>query len=527
MRNALRPTRADVPSSLPFSIPAPTGGWNARDPIANMPESDAEIMDNWFPEATDVRTRTGSMTYASAIPGSIVSTLFSYAKQNTLQLLCAANSQIYTLTTVQASGTINATSTIAVGPFTNDKWQWVNIGSPGGSFMIAVNGADNNQIYDGTTWFGQTVFNGGSSPATVVASNVAIYNQRVFYIRVNTLEFAYHEQVNAIGGTVSRFDLSGLMPLGGYLVGIDTWSHDGGAGPTDNICFISSRGEVAVYNGTNPNSATTWSLVDVFRLPAPLGPRCTQKFGADLLIATEAGVFPMSAVLSGPIQQQNAVSDKIRNKINDSVKKYRANFGWQLIYYPAGHWLVVNVPVTENSKTEQYVMNTNTGSWTRFTGIIANCFVIHNNHLYFGSSTSVIQHDVPLGTGFGDSGANITLDVKQAASVFGLPGRLKHFKLFKPQIASDGDLPLQMGVDVDFSNVIPPNIPTPVTVPYSAWDVSLWDTFYWADDPYPQARWQGVGGLGSYGQVRIFGSVNTEDIRWYGTDIILEPGEMV
>lgn len=527
MRNALRPTRADVPTSLPFSFPAPTGGWNARDPLAAMPITDAEIMDNWFPEATDVRTRTGSLTYASAVPGTQVETLFSYAKQNTLQLLCAANSQIYSLSTVQTAGTIQSNSTIANGPFTNNRWQWVNIGSPGGSFMIAVNGADNNQIYDGTTWFGQTVYNGGSSPATVTASNVAIYNNRVFYTRVNTLEFAYHEQTNAIGGTVTRFDLSGLMPAGGYLVGIDTWTRDAGSGPDDYIVFVSSRGEAAVYQGTNPGSANTWSMVGVYRLPAPLGPRCTVKFGGDLLIATEAGVFPLSAAVSGPLQQESSVSDKIRNKVNESVKKYRTNFGWELKYYPAGHWLILNVPVTAGTTTEQYIMNTNTGSWCRFTGVIANTFQVHNNNLYFASTTKVIQHDVAVANSLGDSGTNINLDVKQAASNFGLPGRLKHFKLFKPQISSDGDLPLMMGIDVDFSTLVPSNIPTPISTPYSAWDVSLWDTFYWADAPYPIPQWQGVGGLGTYGAVRIVGAINTESILWNATDIILEPGEMV
>ncbi len=528
MRHALRPTRADIPSALPTTLVAPTGGWNARDAIANMPITDAEIMDNWFPEATDVRTRTGSSTYASALPGQ-VETLFSYAKGNSLQLLCAAANQIYTVTTVQASATINASSTISAGPFSNSRWQYINIGTPGGSFLIAVNGTDNNQIYDGTNWYGQTAFNGGSSPSTIQASNVALYNRRVFYTKANTLIFGYHEQVNAIGGTVSQFDLSGLMPAGGYLIGIDTWTRDAGNGPDDYIAFISNRGEIAVYQGTDPGNASNWSMVGVYRVPAPLGPRCTQKLGGDLLIATEGGIYPLSEAVSGPLQQQSAVSDKIRNKVTESVSLYRANFGWEVRYYPLGHWLIFNVPKSAGVTTDQYIMNTNTGSWTRFTGLVANCFCVHNNALYFGSNTSVIQANVNVGNivGGGDNGTVINVDIKQAASVFGLPGRIKHFKMFRPQIASDGDLPITMGIDTDFSTAVPTNVPSPVSTPYTLWDVSLWDTPYWADDPYPQPQWQGVVGLGTYAQVRMTGNVMNENIRWYSTDIIFEPGGMV
>lgn len=523
MRNALNPKPATIPVSLPFSIPAPTGGWNARDALASMPLTDAEIMDNWFPETTNVITRPGTLTYCSAIQGGQVETLFSYAKQNTVQLLCAAGNQIYQASTVHAGGTINSASTIAVG-FSNNRWQYVNIGSPGGSFMVSVNGVDHTQIYDGTNWFAQTINNSFSS---ITASNVAVYNFRLFYTEANTLRFAYHQQTNAIGGTISAFDLAGLMPLGGYLVGIDTWTRDAGNGPDDYIVFISSRGECAVYQGTNPGDATVWSMVGIYRLPAILGPRCTVKFGGDLLIATEGGVFPLSAAVSGPLQQQSAVSDKIRNIINTSVKMYRSHYGWELKYYPGGHWLILNVPVTEGAVTHQYVMNTNTGAWCRFLGVIANTFQVYNNNLYFGSTTKIIQHD-QTGTSFqGDDGASVSLDVKQASSSFDLPGRLKHFKLFRPQISSDGDLPIMMGIDIDFSNTIPSNVPSPIAIPYSLWDVSDWDTFYWADDPYPQPAWQGIGGLGTYGAVRMVGSVNAQTILWNATDIILEPGEMV
>jgi hypothetical protein len=42
----------------------------------------------------------------------------------------------------------------------------------------------------------------------------------------------------------------------------------------DYAAFITSEGQVAVYSGADPASSTTWSLVGVFDIGAPIGRRC-------------------------------------------------------------------------------------------------------------------------------------------------------------------------------------------------------------------------------------------------------------
>jgi len=41
------------------SLPAPVGGWNARDSLANMDETDAVTLENYFPTVSSVVLRGG------------------------------------------------------------------------------------------------------------------------------------------------------------------------------------------------------------------------------------------------------------------------------------------------------------------------------------------------------------------------------------------------------------------------------------------------------------------------------------
>jgi len=515
VRTALNPKSATTDRVFASTTPAPIGGWNARDALAAMPIEDAEIMDNWFPMATDVRPRPGSDTYCSGLPGQIESIL-PYNGGTRLKILVASGGAIYNATTVSSNGTIPAGSTIASG-FSNSRFQAVNFGTAGGQFMMAVNGVDARQIYDGTNWYAATISSSVTTIGTV--TNLSVYQRRLFYTQSGSLSFAFHHQVNAIGGTIDTFPLASLCRLGGELVAIDTWTRDGGDGMDDYCAFFTSRGEVVVYAGTDPASASSWGLQGVYRIPEPLGKRCTVKFGADLLVLTRSGLLPMSAVLAGQAPQ-SFVTDKIRNKLTDAVSIYGSYFGWEVKYYPAGPWIVINVPVSEGAYQQQFVMNTQTGAWCRFLSLNANCFEVYNNNLYFGANTKLIQANV----GTNDDGADIQIDVKQAASVYGVPGRLKHFKMFRPIISSDSDLAIAFGINVDFGSLPPDNVPTAVPVDFAVWDVATWDDYYWSGDPSPVGTWQSSGVLGTYGQVRLKGAVNTETIRWMATDLAIEPG---
>jgi hypothetical protein len=519
MRRAVTPTPGNRAASLPISLPAPVGGLNTRDGRAVMPITDAELMDNWYPEATDVRARAGSQTYASGL-GAQVESILSYTSGQTLKLLVACGGSVINITTVQTDGTVAAGRTVA-NNFTNDRWQYRNFGTQGGGFIVAVNGSDARQIYNGSIMFAGSASSGAGTSA--IFTNIEVFQHRLFYTQ-NSLQFLYQDQVNAIGGTISGFDLTSMLKKGGYLQAIGTWTRDGGAGMDDVIAFISSMGQVAVYQGTDPGNANSWSRIGVYDIARPVSNRCVDKVGGELIIWTVAGAIPISGVLSGLVQQETTYTDKITTSLADAWTIYKNNFGWMMKYAEDLGWLILNVPVATGNFQEQYVMNVHTRAWCRFKSLTANCWETHNGTLYYGGDGKVVEVSTTFQS---DDGNDIQLDVRQAASSFGAPGRLKHFKTYRPLINSDGALGLAFGFNVDFDDRIPTNIPAITSVAFAEWDVATWDDFFWGGDPIPVGQVQSAGAFGTYGSVRIKGAVNETAVRWYGTDVVLEPGGMI
>jgi hypothetical protein len=127
------------------SIPAPIGGWNARDSLANMAATDAVQLINWFPTPTDVTLRKGYAKASTGITGKVYS-LMNYAKSDgTYNLFAAAETKIWDAK--------NDPATVVFSGITNSKLQHCNMSNQAGHFLVACNGQDPTMIYDGTHWF--------------------------------------------------------------------------------------------------------------------------------------------------------------------------------------------------------------------------------------------------------------------------------------------------------------------------------------------------------------------------------------
>lgn len=492
------------------TIPAPVGGWNARDSIANMDPRDAPIMDNFFPDTTVVRLRRGSSVFCSSLGSGAVETLIPYANGATSKFLAGANSQIYEISS--GSG-----SSLGSG-FSNNRWQSVpNFNG----YSILVNGADTPRAYSGSAL--STLAISGAALTSANLIHVNDWKARLFFTEKDTMK-AWYLPVSQIQGSAAALDFSTVFKMGGYLVGMTTWTRDGGSGPDDLAVFLSSKGEVAVYEGTDPSSSTTWALVGVFRMGAPIGRRCFIKVGTDVVLLTLDGFTQLSRALPvARTQQEVALSDKISGAVQTATSNYRSNFGWEAIQYPNGRMGVFNIPTAENSTSVQYVINTNTGAWCRFTGWNANCFALYEEQLYFGANDgSVYLAD----TGTSDSSSNITGDVQQAFSRFGLDYN-KQFLAVRPAIASDGVVSPAIAINVDYQNVAATGDPLQTTPNGALWDTVLWDTTAWGADELVAADWLGVDGIGIDIALRMRIAVNAVTFSWASTSYLFRPGPQI
>lgn len=517
---AQRRTSANAGRSTALTLPAPTYGWNARDSLASMGSQDAVVLTNMFPSTTAVQLRLGYTKYFYGFTGQC-ETVMQYTGSTTSKLFAIAGGSIYNATAGGAAGAADVTG------LTNSRWQYVNNTTAGGNYIQAVNGADKMRVYDGTTWHkdgdGSPYDVTGVDSATCI--NMALAHNRVWLTQTGTLK-AWYGPTGAIGGAFNALDLSSFADRGGYLMGICDWSIDAGYGLDDMTVFITSNGQVLVYKGSDPSSATTFSLIGVYWIGSPVGRRCFVKFAGDLLLITQDGVVSLaSALQSSRINPKSALSNKIQDAISAATSLYGSNFGWQLMPFPRENMLIVNVPVQEGLSQQQYVMSTikrgnGDWAWCNFTGWDANCWELWRDFAYFGGNTFVGL----AWNGYSDNGANIQANGIQAFNNFGDDRVQKRFTMMRPILQSNGSPAIlgQMNVDFDLSDSSAPLSFTGTS--YAVWDVGLWDTALWGSDLAVLKNWQGCSGIGYWAAPHLQTATMGINTFWVNTTVVFERG---
>lgn len=496
------------------STPAPVGGWNARDPIADMPPNDAVTLDNFFPQYGYVQLRLGSESHATGMTGN-VETLMTYQTPTASKLFAAVGTTDLSIFDVTSAGAVGAAE---VSSLTNARFHYVNFGVSGTYYLYAVNGEDKPLLYNGSAWVS---IDGASTPAvsgvtTTSLDYIAIHVRRVWFIEKSSLK-AWYLPVDSVGGAASSFDFSSVFRRGGYLVAMGSWTIDAGEGMDDHAVFVTSKGEVAVYKGTDPSSSTTWALIGVFTIGEPIGRKCLAKYGGDLSIITVDGVMPLSKViLTDRGQPTLALTDKIRAAFANRAASYKAAYGWQSALYPEASMMVVNIPSGDG---EQFAMNTQTGAWGRFTGWEAYSFATRNGELYYGGTDAVYQ----AWSTYADAGSNITGTARQADSKHGFDG-VKRYTMARPIILTTGSPGIKLGVNTDYKTDAPIGTPT-----YTASTGAVFGTAVFGVDVFGGGErifntWQSVRGLGYTGAPHIKVVSKAEQVKWVATDLVFEPG---
>lgn len=502
--------------SMSQTISAPRGGWNARDNIADMPPEDAVTLINWVPTASDVAVRSGFTQHATGITGQTES-LMVYNSASASKMFAAASNSIYDISSAGAVGAAVVTGT------TNARWQYVNITTAGGSFMLNVNGAEKLRGFDGTSWYqdgdGSHDITGVDT-ATVV--NINLHNNRIWLIPNNSLK-AWYLPLNSISGAATAFDFSSIARMGGHLIAMGTWTIDGGYGLNDQAVFLTSKGEVLAYIGIDPSSTSTWAKIGQWQMGSPIGNRPFLKWGGDLLLINYDGLVPLAQGLqSSRLDPKVLLTDKIRGAMATATSTYSNNFGWQVQDFPKGSLLILNVPVATGSSQEQYVMSTVSKNWFQCQGFNANCWALYNDNVFFGSNGYVGQ----AFNGLSDGNANINATAVQAFDDLGSSGMNKRATLMQPIFNTNGSPSISAGVNVDF-NVNPPNGTLAFTTPgYATWDAvaSVWESAVWGGGLQVSQQWQGVNGVGKYFGPTLQSATNGIELHWVATRLVYEKG---
>lgn len=494
-----------------ISLPPPVGGWNARDALYDMPPQDAIKLVNWFPDRERCRIRNGFTSHSTGLGSGVVDSLYAfYGSSGTSKLVGCANGNIYDASTGTASS-------LASG-FSSNRWESVMFRDR----LILVNGTDQPQQYDGSTVSAAT-YTGIADDS--VLTDVTSYRSRLYFIEGTSV---WYGAVDTITGALTEFDVHSQLREGGELEAIHTWSAQTGDSFNEYLVLVSSRGEGIIYTGSNPG-AGDWTLSMRFKLPKPLGVRCFLQYGADVYLNTIQGLYPLSRTVAQGNEPgvYDRLSDKIRNAFSEAARSYSANFGWQVVNYPQGHYLLVNVPVATGTAAEQYVMNTETGAWCKFTGQNAQSWVVWDDDLYFGGTDGAVYK---ADNGNADAMAHIPHEMQQAfnycqAREVSNRTNKKLFSMVRPILETDSATTLGVDIDVDFGTTTMEMSERISGTGGTAWG-SAWGS-PWSPVNRTVDNWYGVGAIGRAMSLKLKGECKDTNVALSSTDVLFTAGGYV
>jgi len=234
-------------NAVTASLPAPLGGWNARDSLAEMSPLDAVEMVNFFPTPSDILMRKGFSKHVQSVNGEN-QTLMNYAAA-TQKLFSIANGTIYDVTTSPAVTKYTG--------LTNSKWQHANFtNSAGTQFLNFCNGTDPTMLYNGTSFIKQattstaqtinTITRGGTGNLTATVTTAAAHG------------LVTGNQITVSGATESNYN-------GTYIItvtGTTTFTYTMTTAPSADASVVGTYVVDHAITGVNSN---TFININVFK----------------------------------------------------------------------------------------------------------------------------------------------------------------------------------------------------------------------------------------------------------------------
>jgi hypothetical protein len=307
------------------------------------------------------------------------------------------------------------------------------------------------------------------------------FKNRLFFVQKNTLS-AWYLPVDSMTGTASEIPLGGVFNLGGSLLFGSNWSLDsgsGGSGLSQQCIFVTTEGEVVVYQGDNPGDPTTWSQVNTYKVGRPLGNKAHIRAGGDIVIGTNIGFVPLSQAIQRDYAalSPSAVSYPIEDAWNEAVE-LRGTQNWNCAVWPSAQMVIVAPPTINDQPPRWFVANARTGAWAPFTNWDATCVHVFRERCFYGSQDGkVVEANV---TGL-DQGMPYTATYIPLFDDLRLPASLKIAKMARLVVRSSFTIRDQISFQKDFI-VNLPTAPNAAAIPSgSTWGGGIWGESVWGD----------------------------------------------
>jgi len=507
-------------------IPAPNGGINVVDMLAATPQFDSIYQYNLIPAQYGCRARTGITQWGTTIGTGGVNTILPYNGSVSAndKLFAAGKNGIFDITIV---GQVNPAALIVFPTIDSNSGFGTStaVATLAGTYLLYTDESNGYYVYtEGTGWAKPTQGAGATQinnvdPATFVW--VVSHKERVWFVQRNTAT-AWYLATGAVFGAATQFNFGNKFRRGGYLVGLYTWTLDGGTGIDDYLVAISSSGDVLIYQGTDPSVATSWSLVGEWYIgPPPAGRRNVSAFGGDLYVLSSYGLLPLSKLIAGVLIQNQTeyVSRKISPLINSIMTALRTTLGWEVRLVPSENLLLISTPPLANYPRQQFVQSLNTQGWAIYRDLPYNTGNSWNGAFYIGDTNGSVY----LHTGNTDLGLAIKWSMLSSFQEYEETGRYHRVHIIRPVFLSlaSPSFAVQVKYDYDLSEVLAPV--SSGLLSGALWDVGLWDVGLWGGGSAPISVVRGGAGLGRAMAVGLNGS-STSDTTLLRFDLMFDTG---
>lgn len=409
-----------------------------------------------------------------------------------------------------ASGTLWI-GAVTGGPFQNNE---------------AITSSGGAAVADGTI---TVLFGGFTGVASSSLSHNWVYKNRLFYVEKNSLN-AWYLPVDSITGLAVKLPLGGVFTLGGSLLFGASWSIESGNGLSEQCALFTTEGEVAVFTGTDPSSASTWTKTGVYRIGKPRGPKALVRAGGDLVIATDIGFIPLSVATQRDIAalSPSAISYPIETGWNDAVAE-RITANWNCAVWPTKQMVIVAPPTDTGQQAEMLVANARTGAWCVFTGLDATCMVLFGDRFFYGSKNGVVVEMEVTGA---DQGAPFTATVLPLFDPLKSSAVLKTGLMARASVRAKSRVQVKCSLQADYNIKLPSPPDDTSTIVGSVWGTAKWGEGVWGGTAAKQTfrDWQSVNGSGyalAVASQITSGSSSPPDVEFVETELTYDMGDVV
>jgi uncharacterized membrane protein YgcG len=317
------------------------------------------------------------------------------------------------------------------------------------------------------------------------------YRNRLFFIENDSMN-AWFLGIDAVGGVLQKIPLAGSASRGGSLLFGAVWSLDAGDGTDDKVVFVTTLGECLIFTGSDPSDPDNWKQEGRYQLSPPLGMNAHTTVGGDLLIMTVDGIVPISQAITKTAGQLELamLTRTIKGLWRREVNAKRGE-AWSAEKWDEYGAVFVATPGGAPGDRHCLVVNNSTGSWSRFPGYDATCFVRLRQDLFFGTQDGILMQADRSGF---DDGNHLKIPYLATLvggwETFGQPSSQVVWHQARAMFTTGPQEPFnpQLGATVDYVITLPSAPPpnagnnTGSSTPGTAearWDVGGWDLAHW------------------------------------------------